>query len=76
VTSPTSIPSSSPTGSGASAGVEWRGIKLFFPNPYEHAGHFDNPVLGWRQVLGWEPTADAGGHAYFIRPPPSVIVIA
>jgi len=60
----------------ASAGVTWRGLKLFYPNPYEQAGHFDDPVLGWREVFGWLPVSVPGGPRYFFRPPPDVIIIA
>src|SRR6202023_4328750 len=52
-------------GPGSSPGVTWRGLKLFYPNPYEQAGHFDDPILGWRQVLGWDPAIGPGGGRYF-----------
>jgi hypothetical protein len=37
--------------------IHLRGIKVFPPNPYEHAGHYDNPLLTFRQVYGLDPTA-------------------
>jgi len=63
-------------GPGASAGIVWRGLKLFYPNPYEQAGHADNPVLDWRLVFGWSPAIAPNGRRYFFRPPPDVIIIA
>jgi len=36
--------------------IRFRGIKLFPPNPYEHAGHYDQPMLTFRQVWGLDPT--------------------
>lgn len=55
--------------------IRWRGIKLFYPNPYEQAGHGDNPLMTWRQVFGHEPIYD-GGIPYRINPMPNVIIIA
>ncbi|HVC32640.1 MAG TPA: hypothetical protein VNL16_03935 [Chloroflexota bacterium] len=36
--------------------LHFRGIKLFPPNPYEHAFHYDRPLLTFRQVFGLDPT--------------------
>ena len=36
--------------------IEFRGIKLFPPNAYEMAGHYDKPELTFRQVYGMDPT--------------------
>ena len=58
-----------------SAGVTWRGIKLFYPNPYEQAGHFDDPVLTWRQVFGRAWVVE-GGKQYAIWPAPNVVIVA
>jgi hypothetical protein len=51
--------------------IKYRGLKLFPPNPYEHAGHYDRPMLTWRQVYGLDPTP---GHEY-IKDPPNLIII-
>lgn len=57
--------------------VPWHGFKLFFPNPYEHAGHGDNPMMSWDQVFGRTPAYYAYyGRNYWVRPPPDVVVIA
>lgn len=37
--------------------VHRRGIKIFPPNPYEQAGHYDNPQLTFRQIFGLDPTS-------------------
>jgi hypothetical protein len=37
--------------------VRLRGIKIFPPNPYEQAGHYDKPQLTPRQLWGLDPTA-------------------
>jgi len=55
--------------------VVWRGIKLFYPNPYEHAGHADWPVMSWPQVFGRAPAID-GGRRYYVRPAPQVVIVA
>lgn len=62
-------------GPHSSAGIKFRGLKLFYPNPYEHAGHFDNPVLTWRQVFGRAWIVE-NGKQFSIWPSPSVIVVA
>ena len=57
--------------------VPFRGIKLFFPNPYEQAGHGDNPMMTWPQVFGRAPAYYAyDGKNYWVRPPPDVVIIA
>ena len=65
-------------GPHASAGVRWRGIKLFYPNPLENAGHGDYPLMTWPQVFGLVPAVDdeTDGLPYRVRPQPNVIVIA
>lgn len=52
--------------------IHYRGLKLFYPNPYEQAGHADRPLLTFPQVFGLEPTA---GKARIIVPP-NVVIIA
>ena len=56
--------------------IHWRGIKLFYPNPYEQAGHADGPLMTWRQVLGKAPALDVDGHYYWVSPAPQVIIVA
>jgi hypothetical protein len=60
-------------GPGHAAGVRWRGIKLFPPNPYEMAGHLDDPILSWRQVFGLDGTGT--GPDSYVHPIPNVIVM-
>lgn len=55
--------------------VRGRGIKLFYPNPYEQAGHLDDPIMTWQQVFGHAPAYD-GTQRYRVWPPPAVVVIA
>jgi hypothetical protein len=52
--------------------VQWRGIKLFLPNPHEQAGHFDQPQMTFEMVFGLTPTA--GDHE--MKTKPIVIIIA
>jgi hypothetical protein len=59
----------------ASVRLRWRGIKLFYPNPYEQAGHLDDPLMTWQQVFGHAPAYD-GTQPFYLRPAPNVIVIA
>jgi hypothetical protein len=59
----------------AAPGVVWRGIKLFYPNPLEQAGHGDAPLLTWPQVFGRAWIA-AGTKRYAINPPPQIVIIA
>jgi hypothetical protein len=54
----------------------WRGIKLFYPNPYEQAGHGDGPLMTWPQVFGHAPALDVDGRNYWVSPAPQVVVIA
>lgn len=35
--------------------VRFRGMKVFYPNQWEHAGHFDKPPLTLDQVFGLAP---------------------
>jgi len=51
--------------------IQLRGIKLFPPNPYEHAGHYDKPILTMRQVFGMDPTAGQQR----AQTPPNLIII-
>ncbi len=54
----------------------WRGIKLFYPNPYEQAGHADGPLMSWPQVFGHAPALDVDGRNYWVSPPPQVVIVA
>jgi len=36
--------------------IQFRGIKIFPPNPYEKNGHIDSPLLTFRQIYGVDPT--------------------
>lgn len=56
--------------------VTWRGIKLFYPNQYEQAGHADGPLMTWRQVFGRAPALDIDGSNYWVSPAPQLVVIA
>lgn len=60
-------------GPGHAPGVRWRGIKLFPPNPYEMAGHLDDPILSWPQVFGLDGVGQ--GPDSYVRPIPNVIVM-
>ncbi len=51
--------------------IRFRGIKLFPPNPYELAGHYDKPMLTFRQVWGLDPTP---GKLRATAPPDVVIM--
>lgn len=51
--------------------IRWRGLKIFPPNPYEKAGHYDRPMLTWRQIWGLDPTPDKAR----VEVPPDVIII-
>lgn len=55
--------------------LRWRGIKLFYPNPYEQAGHGDSPLMTWAQVFGRAGAVDPYGQ-WFVRPAPNVVVVA
>lgn len=52
--------------------LKFRGIKIFFPNPWEKHGHFDKPPLNLDQIFGLEPAI--GGPK--IRKTPDVLIIA
>lgn len=60
-------------GVGHDLDVRWRGIKLFPPNPYEMAGHLDDPILSWRQVFGLDGVGN--GAQTYVHPMPNVIVM-
>lgn len=60
----------------APGGVRWRGLKLFYPNPYTDSGHTDVPTMTWPQVFGRVPAVDFDGKSYRVRPIPNIIVIA
>jgi hypothetical protein len=51
--------------------IQLRGIKLFPPNPYEQAGHYDKPELTFRQVYGLDPTP---GKTLALVPPNLIII--
>lgn len=51
--------------------LHFRGIKLFPPNPYETAGHYDKPMLTFRQVYGLDPTPGKEK----VQVPPNVIIM-
>ena len=52
--------------------ITYRAIKLFLPNPYEQAGHYDKPVLTFRQVFGLDPTSGKNR----MDVPPNMVIIA
>ena len=52
--------------------IKFRGIKIFFKNPWEKYNHFDKPPLNLDQIFGLEPVE--GGHK--INTKPDVIIIA
>jgi hypothetical protein len=51
------------------------GIKLFPSNPYEQAGHMDEPVLSWNQLFGHAPVPEDNGLTTRLSPAPRVIVM-
>jgi hypothetical protein len=55
--------------------IPWRGLKLFFPNPLERAGHGDSPVMTWAQVFGRAPAFE-GARRFSVWPPPNVVIVA
>lgn len=59
------------TDSAAYPFLHVRGIKLFPPNPYEHAGHYDKPMLTFRQVFGLDPTPQKER----VHVPPNVVIM-
>jgi len=52
--------------------LHFRGIKVFFPNRWEHAGHYDKPPMTVDQVFGIVPVP--GGLC--MEPKPNLIIIA
>jgi hypothetical protein len=52
--------------------VRFGALKVFFPNQWEHAGHFDKPPMTTDQVFGMAPVP--GGLRMATRP--SVLIIA
>jgi hypothetical protein len=51
--------------------IRWRGLKIFPPNPFEHNGHTDQPLLTFRQIYGLDPTVGKRT----IDAPPNLIII-
>jgi hypothetical protein len=52
--------------------VHFGGIKVFFPNQWEHAGHFDKPPMTIDQIFGLSPVP--GGAR--VASKPNVLIIA
>ena len=52
--------------------IKFRGIKIFFPNPWEKYEHFDKPPMNVDQILGRERVI--GGPKMHAQP--NVIIIA
>jgi hypothetical protein len=52
--------------------IRYRGLKIFLPNAFEQAGHYDDPVLTWPQIFGGE--ALPSGPQMRFRP--DVLIIA
>lgn len=52
--------------------LRFGGLKVFFPNEWEHAGHFDKPPMTVDQIFGLAPVP--GGLRMATRP--SVLIIA
>jgi hypothetical protein len=52
--------------------IRFRGIKIFFPNKWEKAGHFDKPPMTLEEIFGLRPVP---GRAR-MKTKPDVIVIA
>ena len=51
--------------------IHYRGLKIFPPNPYEHNGHTDLPLLTFRQIYGLDPTPGKQK----VDVPPNLIII-
>jgi hypothetical protein len=51
--------------------IQLRGLKIFPPNPYEHNGHIDVPLLTFRQIYGLDPTSGKQK----VNVPPNLIII-
>ncbi len=52
--------------------ISYRGIKVFYPNQWEKAGHFDKPPMTMDQVFGIEPVVGR----LKMAAKPSVLIIA
>ncbi len=52
--------------------INYRGIKVFYPNQWEKAGHFDKPPMTIDQVFGIEPVVGR----LKMAAKPSVVIIA
>jgi len=52
--------------------IKYRGIKVFFPNKWEHHGHFDKPPMNLDQIFGLEPAKDGPK----MQAKPDVLIIA
>ncbi len=52
--------------------IHFRGIKIFFPNKWEHAGHFDKPPMTLEEIFGLKKVP--GGMR--MQTKPNVIIIA
>ncbi len=52
--------------------LKFRGIKVFFPNPWEKHGHFDKPPLDLDQIFGHKPSKNGPK----MRAAPDVLIIA
>ncbi|NLV31902.1 MAG: hypothetical protein GXY47_12195 [Acidobacteria bacterium] len=53
--------------------TRFRGIKIFFPNPWEKHGHYDKPPMNLDQIFGVQP---AEGGKVRIANRPDVVIIA
>ena len=53
--------------------IQFRGIKIFLPNQWEQAGHYDTPVMTWPQIFGIEELTPTGPRMRF---QPDVVIIA
>jgi hypothetical protein len=51
--------------------IKYRGIKIFFPNEWEHHGHYDKPPLNLDQIFGIQPAKDGPK----MRTKPDVVII-
>lgn len=60
------------TDAGVYPFLKYRGIKVFFPSPWQKHGHFDKPPLNLDQIFGLEPVI--GGPR--MRTKPDVLIIA
>ncbi len=53
--------------------IRYRGIKVFFPNQWEHHGHYDKPPMNLDQIFGIEPAQDSTKPK--MRSKPDVLII-